>query len=82
MLGKVPSNYTKNLSMGTWEHRNIAGSPPLHNSLGIFCWGRSLKIQREIKREVFTVFKLWAFCEGKIPCNKAPPSNYTTEIYM
>jgi hypothetical protein len=36
--------------MGTWEHKNIARSPPL----GIFCWGRSLKIQREIKREVFT----------------------------
>ncbi len=45
----------KNLSMGTWERRNIARSPPLHNSLGIFCWGRSLKIQREIKREVFTL---------------------------
>jgi hypothetical protein len=28
------------------------GSPPLHNSLGIFWWGRSLKIQREIKREI------------------------------
>ncbi len=33
-----------------WEHRNIAGSPPLHNYLGNFCCGRSLKI----KREVFT----------------------------
>jgi hypothetical protein len=33
--------------MGTWEHR------------GIFCFGggRSLKIQREIKREVFTKIK-------------------------
>jgi hypothetical protein len=39
--------------MGTWERRNIAGSPPPHNSLGIFCWGRSFKIQREMKREVF-----------------------------
>jgi hypothetical protein len=39
--------------MGTWEHRNIVD---LHNSLGIFCWGRSLKIQREIKRERFLRF--------------------------
>ncbi len=30
----------KNCSMRTWEHRNIARSPPLHNSLVIFCWGR------------------------------------------
>ncbi len=37
-----------------WEHRNIGGSPPSHNSLGIFCWGRSLKMQREVKREVLT----------------------------
>ncbi len=44
----------KNLSIGTWERRDIAGSHPLHNSLGIFCWRRSLKIQREIKREVLT----------------------------
>jgi hypothetical protein len=36
----------------SWEHKNITGSPPLHNSIGIFCWGRSLKIQRVIKREV------------------------------
>jgi len=47
----VPS---ENLSLGTWERRNIAGSPPPHNSLGIFCWWRSLKIQREIKGEVFS----------------------------
>jgi hypothetical protein len=40
--------------MGTWERRDIAGSPPLHSSLGIFCWGRSLKIQRDTKREVLT----------------------------
>jgi hypothetical protein len=41
--------------MGTWERRNTGGSlPPPHNSIGISCWRRSLKIQREIKREVFT----------------------------
>ncbi len=27
---------------------------PQHNSLGFFCWGRSLKIHIETKREVFT----------------------------
>ncbi len=43
----------KNCSMRTWEHRNIAWSPPLRDSQVIFCWGRNLKIQREIKREVF-----------------------------
>jgi hypothetical protein len=46
----IPS---RNLFMGTWEHRNIVGSPSPHNSLGMFCWGRSPKIQREIKRKVF-----------------------------
>jgi hypothetical protein len=35
--------------MGTWEHRNIGGS-----SVWVAGGGRSLKIQREIKREVFT----------------------------
>ncbi len=50
----VPS---KNIFMGTWEHRNIMGSPRMHNSLGIFCWERSLKIQREIKRKVFMFFE-------------------------
>jgi hypothetical protein len=40
--------------LGTREHKNIARSPPPLNSLGIFFLGRSLKIQREIKREVFT----------------------------
>jgi hypothetical protein len=25
-----------------------------HNSLGFFCWGRSLKIHIEIERELFT----------------------------
>jgi hypothetical protein len=37
-----------------WEHRNIGGSVRWHNSLGIFYRWTSLKIQREIKREVFT----------------------------
>ncbi len=52
---------SKNLSMGTWEHTNIPSRsppPPHHitNSLGIFCcWGRSLKIQREIKKRGFYV---------------------------
>ncbi len=47
----IPS---KALFTGTWEcSGNIEGISPPHNSLGIFCWGRSLKIQREIKREVF-----------------------------
>jgi len=41
--------------METSECRNIAGISPQHNSLGIFCWGRFLKIQREIKWEVFFV---------------------------
>jgi hypothetical protein len=40
--------------MGTWECGNIARSVPPHNSIGIFCWGKSLKMQRKIKREVFT----------------------------
>ncbi len=41
-------SHQKIFSMGTWECRNIVGSPPPpHNSLGIFCWGRSLKIQKE-----------------------------------
>jgi hypothetical protein len=41
--------------MGTWEHKNIARSPPTPNTpWGSSAGGRSLKIQREIKREVFT----------------------------
>jgi hypothetical protein len=44
--------------MGTQEHKKIRGSPPSHNSLRIFCWGRSVKIRREIKREVF-MWDLW-----------------------
>jgi len=40
--------------------------PPPHNSLGILCWGRSLKIQREKKRKVFYVFRTaLTFMEGK-----------------
>jgi hypothetical protein len=34
--------------MGTWEHRNIRGSPRSHNSLGIFCWG---EIPQNTKRK-------------------------------
>ncbi len=64
----VPS---KNLLMGTWEHRNIAGSPPPpHNSLGIFCRGRSLKIQRQIKREVFMIYSLCASVELHYKCHE------------
>ncbi len=40
----------------SWERRNIMGSPPLHNFLGIFYLEKSFKIQREIKREVFMLF--------------------------
>jgi len=43
--------------MGTWEHRNIRGSPRSHNSLGIFCWGEIPQIRRERKREVFMKIK-------------------------
>jgi len=48
----VPS---KNLSMRTWEPRNIKRSPPPHRITpwGSSGWGSSPKIQREIKREVF-----------------------------
>jgi hypothetical protein len=38
--------------MGTWEHGNM-GELPQHNTLGLFCWGRSLKIHIETKRELF-----------------------------
>jgi hypothetical protein len=38
-------------NMGMWEHIKV-GELPLHNSLGIFCWGRSLNIGTEIKREL------------------------------
>jgi hypothetical protein len=36
--------------MGMWEHIKLGELPP-HNTLGFFCWGRSLKIHIEIKRE-------------------------------
>jgi hypothetical protein len=38
-------------NMGTYT----IGGAPWHNALGFFCWGRSLKIHREIKREFFTL---------------------------
>jgi hypothetical protein len=50
----------KSFHRGTWEHINIGGCPSLHNSLGIFCWGRSLKIQkRNIKRDFYTWKNIW-----------------------
>jgi len=41
--------------MGTWECKNIRGSPPLHNSLGIFCWGDPSKYKEKFLKEVFTM---------------------------
>jgi hypothetical protein len=38
--------------MGMWEHMKM-GELPLHNALRFFCWGRSLKIRIEIKKELF-----------------------------
>jgi hypothetical protein len=35
--------------MGTYK----IGELPWHNTLGFFCWGRSLKIHIELKRELF-----------------------------
>jgi hypothetical protein len=35
-----------------WEHIKF-GELPQHNALWYFCWGRSLKIHIEIKRELF-----------------------------
>jgi len=44
----------RNTSMGTWEHIKFGGNSPRHNTLGFFCWERSLKkIHIEIKRELF-----------------------------
>jgi hypothetical protein len=37
-------------NMGTYK----IGELPWHNALGFFCLGRSLKIHRKIKRELFT----------------------------
>jgi len=34
--------------MGTWECMKL-GEFPWHNTLGVFCWGRSLKIQSRKK---------------------------------
>jgi hypothetical protein len=43
--------------MGTWEHIKLAEILRHNNTLGFFlCWGRSLKIDIEIKRGV--VYKL------------------------
>ncbi len=36
--------------MGTYKIWEL----PQHNALGFFCWGRSLKIHIELKRELFT----------------------------
>jgi hypothetical protein len=36
-----------------WKHIKLGGLPQ-HNTLGFFCWCRSLKIHTEIKRELFT----------------------------
>ncbi len=54
-LGELPrhNGLQRNISMGTWEHINL-GELPGHNGLGLFGWGRSLKIHSEIKRELFT----------------------------
>jgi hypothetical protein len=35
--------------MGAWECMKL-GELPWHNTLGVLCWGRSLKIQVEIKK--------------------------------
>jgi hypothetical protein len=39
--------------MGMCEHIKL-GELLGHNALGFFCWGRSMKIHIEIKRELFT----------------------------
>jgi len=39
--------------MGTWEHKNIARSPPPHNSLGIFCWGEIPQNTKRNKKRGF-----------------------------
>jgi hypothetical protein len=35
-----------------WEHIKLE-ELPWHNTLGFFCWGSSLKIHMEIRRELF-----------------------------
>jgi hypothetical protein len=34
------------------------GELPQHNAIGFFCWERSLKIHREIKRALFLYLQL------------------------
>jgi hypothetical protein len=41
--------------MGTWKHIKFAGLP-LHNTLGFFCWGRSLKNTHRNKKAVVYTF--------------------------
>jgi hypothetical protein len=48
-----------------WEHGNVENIAR-HNSLGIFCWGSSLKIQREIKREVFLRVRKGQVTSGEV----------------
>jgi len=43
-------------NMGTYKYRGI-----FPKSLGIFCWRRSLKIQREIRREVFSYIYIYIY---------------------
>ncbi len=45
-----------NISMGTWKHIKL-GELPQRNTLRFFCWGKSLKIHTQIKRELFTLWK-------------------------
>jgi len=40
--------------MGTWERRNLAGSPPPHNSLGIFCLGGILQNTKRNEKRGFS----------------------------
>jgi hypothetical protein len=59
--------------MGTWEHIKLR-ELPRHNALGFFCWGRSLKIHTEIKRELFAVppsrYKVLPHLEGGSPLDQ------------
>jgi hypothetical protein len=49
LSGLVEKKYLDG-NVGTYK----IGELPCHNALGFFCWGRSLKMHREIKRELFT----------------------------